>query len=165
MNRRTIYAAAIDDDPKDGDILTIVIIHDDSVEGASDKREGNLRELRNRIRNYMLATGQLAVGAAYATPNGKSMYHPFKVIAPDGAAYPEYREFKVRITYATTSIGTEHSAELRKGEKPTDFGTIYIRDDQKEFRAAETEAKMFIDSKIEEVHNWYVNSPETMSDI
>jgi hypothetical protein len=160
--------AAIDDPPHEGDIFDIIIIDDDIVEGASGKRESNLNELYGKIRNLLdnlARQGKVVKDPDGKFTGGKTHYFPFQVIAPDGKAYPESRRFKIRITYPLTSTGIEHEITLRPGEQLTDFETIFIRDDQKEFRQAVTLATEFVDKKIHEVNDRYKTDPDTMSEI
>jgi len=158
--------ADIEDESESGDILDIIIIPE-VIEGASSKRDKNLQDLHNSIRNYMRSNEYVVKEPDYErrSRRGKTHYHPFEIIAPNGCAYPGDRSFKIRITYATTSIGVEHAVTLKTGEKSTDFETIFINDTQKEFRDAETRSKAFIDLKIKEVHDKYKNDPGNMSDI
>ena len=174
---KLLIRAAKEVEPEDNDIFEImIIVESDAIEGVNgkqDKRLKHLKELRNGISNYIRhigsgEDGKLVMWAAYpdTTTHKVSYYHPFQVLAPDRNPYPEDRAFKIRITYPTTYIGTEHILELQRGEKVTDFETIFIRDDHSgEFRDALEQAKAFIDSKIQEVYEHYKNSPDTMDQI
>ncbi len=142
---KTVYIPAVDDPPKEDDIFDLLII----ASNSDSERGGKLNNLRNSIYEHIRSKANLVMGAAYPRTNpdrNMRYYHPFNVIAPDGAAYPdpEKRQFKVRITYRLAEDG-----EAAK----TDF------------RQAEIDAKTFIDAKINEVNERYNIAPETMSDV
>jgi len=168
---KKLIRGAHDDPPKDSDILDIVIIGE-SIEGANTSDNSPLNDAFNSIRNYLTEQGSREVGnvdpgAEYesSNPNGTSYYFPFRVIAPDNKRYPIRRRYYVRVTYQFTSLGDKHEPTLELGEKPTDFGSVYIEGKKKRYPQIVTDAKAFIDSKVKEVHDQYKTDPSQLPNI
>jgi len=171
MRRRLpVHCASVDSpQPKDSDILDIIIIdpiiEDDRVTAAKDNRKRNLEELRNYIRNYIVGNPNVIRHPDYPETQSqkrKSYYHPFQVLASDGNPYPKNRDFFVRITYKYDSIGAEHSAHRKKMSKQSDYGDIYIGENQSTFNEAKAQAKAFIDGKVKEVERLLKTDPDSI---